>query len=87
MFVYFRKAISNHKPRTGMKNWTKICDYIRKTSQNIEKNYKNLEIIDISKKQIILQPNKTNYFAIFSEKDTSRIGISDDEHENSKIQN
>ena len=44
-------------------------------------------MIDISKKQIILQPNKTLYFAIFSEKDTSFIGISDCEQENSKIQN
>ena len=69
-----------------MKNWTKICDYIRKTSQDCEKNYQNLEMIDISKKQIILQSNKSLYFAIFSEKDTSCILISDDEQENSKIQ-
>ena len=82
----FRKAISNDKPRTGIKNWTKICDYIRKTSQNGEKNYKNLESIDISTKKIILQPNMTIYFVIFSGNDTSIISISGYEKENSKIE-
>ena len=68
-----------------MKNWTKICDYIRKTSKDCRQYYENLESIDISKKEIILNPKMAVYFAIHSEKQSSKIVISAPECENSKI--
>ena len=70
-----------HFPKINKKNWKKLCEYNRTTNKNYKKNFTNFENIPLQN-WIILKPKTHHFFSIYSQKKTSRIGVSD--HEKTK---